>query len=436
MAVCFTIGELYALAEQLQVPQTPAWSNSPQDASRDICRHFERSGALAFLVEALVSAKPLVEWPEPLPAPAALPLPLALPPAPPPSAAPAPASASSPAALFPAPTLVGPGPALPPAHTIFAQPSPHAVASPAPAEPAASETSDRPTPIAAVSAANILATASAGFAPATMPRPGEAPAPSATAADVVPASAAVVPASADVVSASAAGPTIPDPHAPPASLRPAAAWPGTARPASKAAPAQKSLDPRILLGAGAAVLIAAVAVAFLVGRASSAAEPASGGATATPLPTDHAPIAALAAGALSDSLQRVAKACQIEVASLRGRSLFEVAYRRCGPPPPPTSDPRAILAPYAPLPADDDDDPPAPADSKKPRPNRLQKADTGPSNPPPVAGTNCLAGCSKDHRSCTAKCGAEPKQSSLYDAYQSCLGGCLKAASRCKMACQ
>src|SRR5262245_22819847 len=92
MVVAFTIGELYKFAEKLQVPQTDAWANSPQDAARDIIRHFERSGAMAFLVEALQEAKPLVEWPAPNPPPAPMV------PAAPPSNAGAPASAGAVAA--------------------------------------------------------------------------------------------------------------------------------------------------------------------------------------------------------------------------------------------------------------------------------------------------------------------------------------------------
>lgn len=398
MAVCFTIGELYRLAEKLQVPETPAWSNNPQEASRDIVRHFERSGALAFLVEALREAKPLVEWPEPA---------LPVPPAPPP----------------------GPTQLQAPLGSVLG-----------PDEPTFDAT-DRATPIVSLSDAAVLASIGgrpspepAGFAPALMPKPGDAPAPS-------PApEPGAAPAPRTVLAQPSELPAIQDPMVPPSSVpspasRPAAAWPGTVRP--KSAPDVRTMDPRVLLAAGFAMLLTAVAFAFFLGRASSAS-PGESSTTTAELPPDHAPIAQHAAEALGTSLERVARACKIEVASLRGRSLFEVAYRRCGPLPPQPAQPRPAAVDDPP-PDSDPDSAPDPAPSKKTSGaagNKLQKVDSPSAQGPVSAGGGCLSGCSRAHSTCTSRCGAEPTQSSQYDAYQACLGGCLKAMSQCKLGCQ
>ena len=405
MPVCFTIGELYRLAEKLQVPETPTWSNNPQEASRDIVRHFERSGALAFLVEALREAKPLVEWPEPA---------LPVPPAPP---------------VAPTQLQAPLGSALGPDEPTF-------------------DATDRATPIVSLSDAAVLASIGArdgrpspepaGFAPALMPKPGDTPAPEPGAA----------PAPRTVLAQPSELPAIQDPMVPPASAasptsRPAAAspgpaaWPGTVRP--KPTSDVRTMDPRVLLAAGFAMLLTAVAFAFFLGRASSAGpgEPSTTTAAAE-LPPDHAPIAQHAAEALGTSLERVARACKIEVASLRGRSLFEVAYRRCGPLPPQPTEPRPAAVDDPP-PDSDPDSAPDPAPPKKAggaAGNKLQKVDS-PSAPGPLsAAGGCLSGCSRAHSTCTSRCGAEPTQSSQYDAYQACLGGCLKAMSQCKLGCQ
>jgi hypothetical protein len=444
MAVCFTIGELYRLAEKLGVPPAPSWSNSPQDASRDIVRHFDRSGALPFLVEALQEAKPLVEWPEP-----------ELPPAPSPAAPPPPEAG---------PTVLGA-----PAAAILD-------------EPTSDTGGDRPTPIVDIGAIALFAkmkgqsgppdapvsprptvpgpeaAAAAGFAPAIMPRPGEAPAPApAPSAPQAPVSApqAAAPARAeeevegDLAAFMAVGEKPAAPAGAVGTPSPATAWPGTVRPAG-APPARTLPDYRILAGAGAAVLVGAIAIAFFVGRASSTSSGSdegttSGQGTTSDRPAlstggDHAAVSEHVVRAVMISLERVARDCKIDLGTLRGRSLFEVAYRRCGPLPP-----QAMDAPQAQGPSSDVDplDPPpggAPPDPPaKGRPgggNKLQKVDPRPGGPGGGAGAGCLSRCTQSHGACTSRCGAEPKQGSQYDAYQACLGGCLKAMSQCKLGCQ
>lgn len=441
--VCFTIGELYKLAESLQVPQTPAWSNNPQEAARDIVRHFEQSGVLAFLVDALREAKPLVEWPDPLP------------PAPPPAPPAAPAAAAPPAgaaSLFAAPAAAPPAGAS----TLFAAPADHALEF---ADTAIEAPADRATPISLMSAGEILASlsqgeadsgkqpagaapaaapapapsaAGGGFAPMMMPKPGEAfPAPPPPSA--APPSSAPKPVAATIAEAPPPSVAASSARAPARTAGPA--WPGTVSPAA-AAPAKKPLDLRIVIGAGAAVLVGAVVLAFLLGRASSGsgsgAASASGSASAQP-PTDQAEVAQHVVDALGSSLERVAKACQIEASDLRGHSLFEVAYERCGQVPesvvhvrPPRSSGDSGSGANTPGP---NGKPGRPGGNKK-----LQRVDDNP-GAPSTGGSACLSSCSKNHRSCTAKCGAEPKQSSLYDAYQACLSGCLKAQAQCKQGC-
>lgn len=456
--VCFTIGELYTFATKLQVPQTPAWSNNPQEAARDIVRHFERSGALAFLVEALRETKPLVEWPEPLPLPV------------PPAPAPAPAAAAP-----VAPTIIGLAEPSPAASAAPATPARGVAASgagggatilgvPAPqalefADTALEAPGDRPTPITDVPEAVLHAAthrssppaahpapapapapaAPAGFAPSMMRRPGDAPDAPAPAASAPAQASETMPASLRVSPAEASPPR-------PAPARPAAsAWPATHR-SSADAPPSRGPDPRVLMGVGAGILLALIGVAFLAGRASSASVVSGSGSGTTSgapaPPSDHVVMSQNVVDALGTSLLRVAKACQIDPGSLRGRSLFEVAYRRCGPLPAPAAQPRT--GGYDPDPPADpgqpgDADPPAPTGKKGARTTGAnkppQRPDPSPGQPN-TSGSGCLSGCSRSHGACTAKCGAEPQQGSQYDAYQSCLGGCLKALSQCKMGCQ
>src|SRR5262249_50837888 len=147
--------------------------------------------------------------------------------------------------------------------------------------------------------------------------------------------------------------------------------------------------------------------------------------------------------ALGASFERVAKACQIEPGDLRGHSLFSVAYERCGVQPEsvvhvrPHSSSSAQSPAAQQAPGNPPDVDPPPTAGKQARPggnNRLQKVDTG-AGTPSTSGSSCLSRCAQSHKSCTSKCGDEPKQGSQYDAYQACLGGCLKSASQCKLGC-
>lgn len=461
MLVCFTIGELYAFAKKLQVPETPSWSNNPQEAARDIVRHFERSGALAFLVEGLRETKPLVEWPEPLPLP--------VPPAPPLVAAPAAAPrvaptvitdpAASPGDLRASPPRgqapAGAGGGVGGGATVLGVPAPHALEFADTALESPTDTADRATPIADVPEAMLAAAshrstppqnqtnpaAPPGFAPAIMPRPGE-PAASPPAFSPAPSRPAAPPPVADTMPASLR-------VSPAAAEAPRAAWPAT-RSTSAAPPAKTPPDPRVLMGVGAGILLVLIGVAFLAGRASSSTASASGSTSGTSggaaEPGDQVAIAQNAADALGTSLLRVAKACQIDPGTLRGKSLFEVAYRRCGPLPQQPNTPRIPGLPDI-VPDPDPQAPLDPVQPQDPQPVPGKKGKNGGTTRPTPApdpapgqpntsGSGCLSGCSRSHGACTSKCGAEPQAGSQYDAYQSCLSGCLKALSQCKMGCQ
>jgi hypothetical protein len=65
IVVCFSSHELRELAEQLGVASVAPWDRGASEAARELVRHYQRSGSLPVLVDALRGARPLVEWPEP-----------------------------------------------------------------------------------------------------------------------------------------------------------------------------------------------------------------------------------------------------------------------------------------------------------------------------------------------------------------------------------
>ncbi len=64
IVVCFTVGELRALAESLGVGGV-AWERGVHEAAREVVRQCERYAGLPALVARLREMRPLVEWPEP-----------------------------------------------------------------------------------------------------------------------------------------------------------------------------------------------------------------------------------------------------------------------------------------------------------------------------------------------------------------------------------
>jgi hypothetical protein len=103
IAVCFSVGELRALAESLGVGGV-AWERGMNEAAREVVRQCERYAGLPALVARLREARPDVEWPEPLASADAAVVPSAASPfaAPIPGVAP-PTLLSSPGTLGPAP---------------------------------------------------------------------------------------------------------------------------------------------------------------------------------------------------------------------------------------------------------------------------------------------------------------------------------------------
>ncbi len=70
IVVCFSVGELRALAESLGVGGI-TWERGIHEAAREMVRQCERYAGLPALVARLREARPLVEWPEPVAGPGA-----------------------------------------------------------------------------------------------------------------------------------------------------------------------------------------------------------------------------------------------------------------------------------------------------------------------------------------------------------------------------
>jgi len=122
IAVCFSVGELRALADSLGVGGVP-WDRGIQEAAREVVRQSERYAGLPALVAKLREVRPLMEWPEPAAAaqPALKPLPTTL--------ASEIAQVQAPPALSASPGTLGPAPPqpllqAPPPQTLAAQAEP------------------------------------------------------------------------------------------------------------------------------------------------------------------------------------------------------------------------------------------------------------------------------------------------------------------------
>jgi len=367
IVVCFSVGELRALAESLGVGGIP-WERGLQESAREVVRQCERYAGLPALVARLREARPLVEWPEPV-------------------------------------TMGGP-------------PGP---------------------PVAGTAGTEAAALAAPGGAPAP-PAPLGFPALSASPGrlgPVEPPSSVSAPALLDPYASHAP----PPPPAPPlttgapASVPPRAAWPGVTSMAP--APARPGgIDPRILVAVAGLMVLAAV-IAYLAGRASSATAPTDAASTpaASPSSRGDGP-AAHAADALARSFASLARVCELPSSAGTSALVFRRIYERCGPAAPPQRSytppsPTAATATAA-TPAD-----PAPTEAAPPRGKRGggRGGDPAPAEAAPTA-KGCMGTCDAQHSVCRAHCGAEPNESSAYDGFQRCLGGCLKDASRCRLSCR
>jgi len=386
ISVCFSAGDLRRLAEGLGVDDAVVWDRGTGPAARDLVRCFERKNNLEALVAKLREVRPLVEWPE----------------------APAAASASGGDARFapPAPALEGPG---------------YLVGSEAPA----------PAPSDAAIAGSEEVSATVEQAPAPLPPPP--PPPAATVIDPAP-----------VVSSRAPLSTA----TPPASRSQGMAWPGLVEPPK---PEGRGLDSRLLILVPALTLLAAI-VAYFAGRAGTApTKPEGAAAAATSSPAEATETGGASAntpaGRLSEAIERslanVARACEIPLRGPVSEDILLRAFEQCGPP---VAPPRDIPDPSDPRsPAGSGADPQspnrpqgAPAGGAAARPGpRAPAVSKGPDLPtdtgPAVA---CMNTCQSEHNTCKGRCGKEPAQSSLYEAYQACLGRCLSSASKCRLQCK
>jgi hypothetical protein len=144
------------------------------------------------------------------------------------------------------------------------------------------------------------------------------------------------------------------------------------------------------------------------------------------------------AEAISRSLANVARACEIP---LRGPATEDVllrAFDQCGPP---VAEPRTTPDPSSPRAGGSDANPQAPeprapagGGAARPRAPAVPKAPDLPVDNGPAAA--CMNNCQSEHNTCKGRCGKEPAQSSLYEAYQACLGRCLSTASKCRLQCK
>lgn len=224
----------------------------------------------------------------------------------------------------------------------------------------------------------------------------------------------------------------------PATKAPLAApmWPGTVDPSR--APPPRGLDARLLVLV-AALTVAAAVIAYLAGRSASAPQAAAPEGETVAARRAEGP-ATRAADAMSRSMGRVARACEIAA----GPEVFKRVFERCGPVPPATRVRAPGPSPNEPHVGDGSDARERDRDRERPpeppgEPARKrQQRGADPGDPPAArpGGGGCIGRCDADHRACKSNCGPEPTDASRYDGYQQCLSRCLSAASRCRLACQ
>jgi hypothetical protein len=363
IVVCFSMSELRELADALGVGGV-AWDRGPPEAARELVRQCEHYAGLPALVAKLREVRPLMEWPEPMTAEPHVAPPL-LEPVPSPTAAPlTPSGFPQAPALSSSPGTLQPG------------------APPPPAPPIADPFDDGGS-----------ARRSAELRPQT---PVDAPAP--------------------------APPSLRVPASP---GQPSPIWPGT----FVAPPPRSGLDPRLIAaGIGlTGLLVAAVVIAFLAGRATGGDASSTAPAPSSTAPPDGVRRADGPAAAVTDAIARslanVARACELPPSVGESVAVFTRVYERCGPQP---LQPRAGLPPL-PTP------PPEPTDTEpSTRPRKQGRGDAAPAAP----GQGCFGKCNTDHRACDAHCGPEPNDSGGYATYQRCLGRCLSESSHCKQSCR
>jgi len=393
IGVCFSAGDLRRLAEGLGVDDAVAWDRGTSAAARDLVRVFERKNNLRALLAKLREVRPLVEWPEPE------------------EAAPSAEGGGGGGDLaFAPPALAGPG---------------YLVGS----EPVAADASD--------------AAATAGLEPIFAPVDQASPPPIPPLVPP-PIPPSTPPAATVIEPASVTSSRAPLSAASPSGRAPGAAWPGMIETPKAEG---RGIDPRLLILVPALTLLAAI-VAYFAGRAGtpSSETPAT---AATGSPTSAAEAGGdvfsntpggRVAEAISRSLSNVARACEIPLRGPATEDILVRAFDQCGPP---VAPPRSIPDPSPPRSAQSDADPQAggraapaggAADRPGPRAPVVPKAPALPTDTGPAAA--CMNSCQSEHNTCKGRCGKEPAQSSLYEAYQACLGRCLSTASKCRLQCK
>lgn len=381
IGLCFSAGDLRRLAEGMGVEDAIAWDRGTGPAARDLVRAFERKNNLGALLAKLREVRPLVEWPEAAPA----------------ADDGGDARFAPPAALDGPGYLVGSEPQAALDLGVISGPEEEAQAAPQPIPQAILQPIPQPIPQAATVIDPVISTRAPLSAGA--PLSGRAP---------------------------------------------GAAWPGMV---DAPKPESRGLDPRLLILVPALTLLAAI-VAFFAGRAGSPKpEGAAQAATASPTAAAEAGGAEFSntpggrvAEAISRSLANVARACEIPLRGPVTEDILLRAFDQCGPPAAP---PRPIPDPSPPRSADVDPQAQdrgtftggaAAADRPGPRAPVVPKAPDLPVDTGPAAA--CMNSCQSDHNACKGRCGKEPAQSSLYEAYQACLGRCLSTASKCRLQCK
>ncbi len=220
------------------------------------------------------------------------------------------------------------------------------------------------------------------------------------------------------------------------------------------APSKPPSRAPLFIAIGAAV-VAVAGVAFGAGwliqaRRGEGSAPAASAATGAPVePRGHGP-AGRAADLFDDGLRRVAETCGLDVTGTPTPEVFALAQEACGRDETlrmeraeakrrragrdaldsPALDPPPRRFPQ--------DDPPLPA--RQPTPPRLPAHDADFRAAPPPApkqapAPSCSAKCSAARDECSAGCGAEPNDASLYGAYQSCTSRCMTQETRCRRNC-
>src|SRR6185437_11462087 len=205
---------------------------------------------------------------------------------------------------------------------------------------------------------------------------------------------------------------------PPPAAAPRAGWPGVAGGQAETAPA-RGIDPRIFLGVAGLMVVAAI-IAYLAGRASTAAASKDAAAAASASPAAAvdgraAGPAALAAGALARSFANLARECDLPASAGGNALVIQRAFERCGPgaparhvyvPPPPAAEPSAPPAPAA-----------EPGQGKA---RRQGRAAEGAPTEAPAPSRGCTGACDAKHSACRGHCGPEPTEGSEYEGYERC----------------